>query len=1575
MPPPLPRRARLALLAAALGLAASPPTFGARGGPDEEGYSWMDSDEAGGPVYEYLLAPTPIALGEEDWAEIPLPFPFPYRGAVHESVIVGSNGTLSFDGLEPDWRAVCPLTEAGGDVIAPLWSDLWPRSDSVWLGEVDGAGEGRFVVEWFRTGRYAGTGNVTFEVVLFPDGTIEFHYQDVAFGLGAPDDDDFGGAAAVGAGGPGASLQVSCGWGSLDDGYAVRISPPGACLDRDGDGFRDCDGDCDDLDPGSYPGAPERCNAMDDDCDGLPGSDEVDEDGDGHLACDSTGTSLCPARPQRVGLVQDALPFGGLDRIASLLEQWGIPWDRLGAGDLPLSDLSSYDRIVVASDQSQAVYDALGPSWPELEAWAGADRCRALVVLAGDDGGNGGISPAWPAGLTTAPGSTSTVSLDDPDAPWLSRPYDLDADRLSRATWAADFAFTPAPAALRAPLLGPDGHPLLVASLPAAGGVLATTLNAEYLDAFGFSPVLAALVLGEAPGAAGGPRDCDDGDPSVHDGAEDVCNAIDDDCDGAVDEEDDADGDRSSPCAGDCDDADPTRHPAAPEACDGVDQDCDGLIDEDFDQDGDGVLSCGGDCDDSRADVLPGAPETCDGADQDCDGEVDEGFDGDGDGTPTCSDCDDADPSRHASAAEVCDGVDQDCDGAVDEDFDADGDGATSCGGDCDDADPTVHPGADESCDFVDEDCDGAVDEGYDRDGDGYTTCAGDCSDARSGVYPGARESCNARDDDCNGVTDDAPDGDGDGVGPCAGDCDDGRADVLPGAPETCDATDNDCDGEVDEGHDADGDGFASCAGDCDDSRADVFPGAPEVCDGVDDDCDGAVDEGHDADGDGSTACGGDCDDADPARRPGAAEACGGVDEDCDGALSPAELDADGDGYSACDGDCDDARADVRPGGAEVPANGVDEDCDGADLAEGDGDGHLPAWAGGDDCLDSDPLVHPGAAEVANGVDDDCDGTVDEGTEAYDDDGDGFSERGGDCDDTDASVRPGAAEVADGRDQDCDGIADEGTPLVDDDGDGFSEGAGDCDDTDPAVAPGAPEAPDGRDQDCDGEVDEGTSASDDDGDGFSEDAGDCDDADPEVHPGAGEAANGRDDDCDGVVDEGTAASDDDGDGFSEDAGDCDDTDPFSLPGGADHCDDGVDQDCDGTPDGGCDTGVDVALSEQRLSAGSAGCAAAPGPPRGGGHAILLLAALFGLGRRAAGSAPVSRAPRPKPSTLLTLATLLGGGCAPEPAAGEPTSALVVLGHAVTFEPTRPDVPVDAVVRVRNAGSAATALRAAIEADGDGGLPSNFTLSSALPAALGPGEEAEIGVRFLPRAAGERSGTLHLTADDGAEVVTLQGAARKGGLQFAPPLVVLDAGAGGATTVTLGLRNQSIAPARVLSASLLPSGPGWRLMTDLARHTVEAGEERDVVVRYEGAAVGGPPEVVLRVVFEGEPPLDARIRADGCTTARGPVDADGDGHAACAGDCDDSDPAVHPGAPEAGDGFDRDCDGVPGGGAGDADGDGFTTDGGDCHDGEPTIHPGAVETADGRDEDCDGRMDEGTAASDDDGDGFTEEGGD
>jgi hypothetical protein len=206
--------------------------------------------------------------------------------------------------------------------------------------------------------------------------------------------------------------------------------------------------------------------------------------------------------------------------------------------------------------------------------------------------------------------------------------------------------------------------------------------------------------------------DCDDTDPAVRPGAaEQPYDGVDQDCDPATDDADmDADG---VPVADDCDDADAAVLPGAVEVCDGVDNDCDGGVDRDAvdgldgwtdaDVDGFGDASAPGrfcasqsgwalgadDCADDDPSAYPGAPETCDGADDDCDGTADEeavdavtwyadadgdGFGAAGSGVAACAappgtvadatDCDDAADAVYPGAAEVDPDLDEDCDGA-----------------------------------------------------------------------------------------------------------------------------------------------------------------------------------------------------------------------------------------------------------------------------------------------------------------------------------------------------------------------------------------------------------------------------------------------------------------------------------------------------------------------------------------------------------------------------------------------------------------------------------------------------------------------------------------------------------------------------------------------------------------------------------------------------------------------------------------------------------------------------------------------------------------------------------------------
>ena len=328
---------------------------------------------------------------------------------------------------------------------------------------------------------------------------------------------------------------------------------------------------------------------------------------------------------------------------------------------------------------------------------------------------------------------------------------------------------------------------------------------------------------GECPGTTacvGGEDECSGAEAEAE-----RCNGADDDCDGATDEDwpdlgticDGPDADECPDgvvaCAPDesstlCEATGPT---GIVESCNGVDDDCDGATDEDWPELGapcdgpdadlceNGARACSGDGSTTvcGAENPVNLTEACNGADDDCDGATDE------DWPELGTACDGPDPDECATGKWAC-GVD----GAT-----------TTCANEA--------PVGDELCNGVDDDCDGETDENWPElgvacDGPDDDQCANGvvaCAAGGAGTECGAEtatdlvELCNGADDDCDGQTDedwptlgqpcDGPDADlcETGTVTCATDgagtqC----ANEEPPSYEVCDGKDNDCDGTIDEG-------------------------------------------------------------------------------------------------------------------------------------------------------------------------------------------------------------------------------------------------------------------------------------------------------------------------------------------------------------------------------------------------------------------------------------------------------------------------------------------------------------------------------------------------------------------------------------------------------------------------------------------------------------------------------------------------------------------------------------------------------------------------------------------------------
>jgi len=548
---------------------------------------------------------------------------------------------------------------------------------------------------------------------------------------------------------------------------------------------------------------------------------------------------------------------------------------------------------------------------------------------------------------------------------------------------------------------------------------------------------------------------------------------------------------------GDCNDNNAAINPAATEVCNGIDDDCDGSTDEGvlttyyLDADGDGyytgapVTACtspgagyvtsvtgGGDCNDGNDDINPGTNELCNGIDDNCNGSTDEGFDADNDGIADCFDNCPNTPNSVIRPIAI--------DGNIG-DF-----GAPIANGN---AGVNYYFSADNTYFYIGVT---GVNLGNDNLHIAFSNADGSNNGTNWGVnwsntpYTylitifGPDDICYYPFNDPNGCQQV-----GNGGGQWqhfAGWSGNPTTEIripraylgsLNGGSGLVNLTiysNNNSGTYVWTGYptsnpqgnapvtwnsfgqqtyptylpqvDADNDGFGAAC-DCNDNNANINPNATEVCDGIDNDCDSMIDEGLtfttyyvDNDGDGFGTGNGQS----LCSNPGA-------------------------GYSTVAGDCNDNNADINPNAAEV-CDGIDNDCD--------------------------SMIDEGLSFTTYYVDNDGDGFgTGNGQSLCSNPGAGYSTVAGDCNDNNADINPNATEVCDGIDNDCDSMIDEGlsftTYYVDNDGDGFGTGngqtlcsnpgagystvAGDCNDNNADIKPNATEVCDGIDNDCDGLVD------------------------------------------------------------------------------------------------------------------------------------------------------------------------------------------------------------------------------------------------------------------------------------------------------------------------------------------------------------------------------------------------------------------------------------------------------------------------------------------------------------------------
>ena len=155
------------------------------GGPDNFGYYWIDSDEAGGPVFQWEdistvgTQITGINI-DSNVGPFPIGFSFPFYGSNFTSFRFCTNGFISFTSPSDAYTNRPIPNQTVYNLIAPFWDDLNFNISGSPYYHNDGE---KLIIQYDNVVHYSSGGPYTFEILIYPDGRIVFQYLNMQSSL------------------------------------------------------------------------------------------------------------------------------------------------------------------------------------------------------------------------------------------------------------------------------------------------------------------------------------------------------------------------------------------------------------------------------------------------------------------------------------------------------------------------------------------------------------------------------------------------------------------------------------------------------------------------------------------------------------------------------------------------------------------------------------------------------------------------------------------------------------------------------------------------------------------------------------------------------------------------------------------------------------------------------------------------------------------------------------------------------------------------------------------------------------------------------------------------------------------------------------------------------------------------------------------------------------------------------------------------------------------------------------------------------------------------------------------------